>query len=280
MSRALLVATLLVVATFANGNELATSHFLRHTTRGVKRVGGGVVPPLKKLPVAIRWDAGTVHTSSGMGSSESVWAMVDTLAGAAAAQDTVFDYPRLSYSELAVCASDPASTQYDFRRVAEDLIKRKNGLIAAEGTFNPQFNGTNAAAVSAQCRSEHVAAARLERIEDLTTDRERLMEHVAYRGPIFVGLDAIPLQTYVAGVLRCPTTATNVNTNMVVVGYDTSDRANGNGFWIVKAAWGVGWGENGYVRINMDNGACGIGSYGFAPHMMRLSGATTTTRRH
>eukprot|EP00658_Telonema_sp_P-2_P042901 TRINITY_DN30864_c0_g1_i2.p1 TRINITY_DN30864_c0_g1~~TRINITY_DN30864_c0_g1_i2.p1 ORF type:complete len:233 (+),score=95.56 TRINITY_DN30864_c0_g1_i2:76-774(+) len=181
-------------------------------------------------------------------------------------------FPSLSYSEIAVCASNPQSTQFDFRAAAKDLIDRKNGLVARNGTFDPEFDGTNEQAVRAQCAKEHVAAARLERIEEITNDRVKLMEHIAYRGPVFVGLNAVPLQTYQGGILRCPASATTTDAYMVVVGYDHSDHMNGNGFWIVKAAWGSNFGERGHARISMEDGACGIGKIGFSAHMMRLAG--------
>lgn len=265
MSRTIIIATLLVAATIgANGHDLASSHLLRKKALSTT--------PLKKLPSAVRWDSGPVHTTGAMGNGASVWAMVDTLGGCAAAQDTVYDYPSLSYSEIAVCASNPQSTQFDFRAAAKDLIDRKNGLVARNGTFDPEFDGTNEQAVRAQCSKEHVAAARLERIEEITNDRVKLMEHIAYRGPVFVGINAVPLQTYQGGILRCPAASTTTDAYMVVVGYDHSDHMNGNGFWIVKAAWGANWGENGHARVSMEDGACGIGKIGFSAHMMRLAG--------
>lgn len=45
---------------------------------------------------------------------------------------------------------------------------------------------------------------------------------------------------------------------MLVVGYGSE---NGIPFWIVKNTWGTRYGENGYIRVRMGLGNCGIGTY-------------------
>jgi cathepsin L len=51
---------------------------------------------------------------------------------------------------------------------------------------------------------------------------------------------------------------TNLSHAVVAVGYGKSD---GKEYYIVRNSWGVGWGEEGYVRIKTalhSDGICGI----------------------
>ena len=56
-----------------------------------------------------------------------------------------------------------------------------------------------------------------------------------------------------------------VNHAVLVVGYG-HDEATDLDYWLVKNSWNATWGDNGYVKIAMDdadysNGVCGINMY-------------------
>lgn len=59
--------------------------------------------------------------------------------------------------------------------------------------------------------------------------------------------------TYSSGVITSPRCGTNVGHAVLAVGY-------GGNYYIVKNTYGSSWGEDGYVRIGMADGAgiCGI----------------------
>ena len=48
-----------------------------------------------------------------------------------------------------------------------------------------------------------------------------------------------------------------------VVGYGTDSA--GWDFWILKNSWGLGWGEEGYVKLFRGLGHCGVGSFNAQP---------------
>jgi C1A family cysteine protease len=56
--------------------------------------------------------------------------------------------------------------------------------------------------------------------------------------------------------------ATSINHAMVIVGYDVMAGLNSlNSYWIIRNSWSKGWGESGYIRVQMTNddvGACGM----------------------
>ena len=53
---------------------------------------------------------------------------------------------------------------------------------------------------------------------------------------------------------------TELNHGVVVIGYGTTD--GGTEYWSVRNSWGVGWGEDGYIRMKRGvedpEGLCGI----------------------
>ncbi len=62
---------------------------------------------------------------------------------------------------------------------------------------------------------------------------------------------------YKNGVLDDNACGTEINHAVTAVGYGSE---NGKLFYIVRNEWGVGWGEQGYVRIAIEDGIgmCGI----------------------
>ena len=97
-----------------------------------------------------------------------------------------------------------------------------------------------------------------------TPGSETELEYVlANIGPVAARLDAshTDFQLYLGGVYDQPSCSTSQLTLAVeVVGYGAEDN-NGQliPFWLVKNAWGAGWGEGGYIRIRKDaQNMCGI----------------------
>jgi len=80
--------------------------------------------------------------------------------------------------------------------------------------------------------------------------------------PVSVAIEADTryFQFYSDGVITSSSCGTNLDHGVLIVGYGSE---NGNAYWLVKNSWGVGWGEDGYVKIarsdsTNDAGICGI----------------------
>ncbi|CAF1294587.1 unnamed protein product [Rotaria sordida] len=72
-------------------------------------------------------------------------------------------------------------------------------------------------------------------------------------------------QSYKSGVFAvngCITSPANNNHAMVIVGYGYDSISNLD-YWKVRNSWGVGWGENGYIRIQRGVNMCNIESDAF-----------------
>jgi hypothetical protein len=71
-------------------------------------------------------------------------------------------------------------------------------------------------------------------------------------GPLTVAVYVTPLfQAYIGGVFD-ESASGDVNHGVTLVGWD-----DGDGAWIIKNSWGVGWGENGYMRIKYGSNSIG-----------------------
>jgi len=75
---------------------------------------------------------------------------------------------------------------------------------------------------------------------------------------VYIEADAAVFQSYKSGIFTSTScgTATNHATN--IVGWGT-DPTYGD-YWIMRNSWGTGWGESGYMRMQLAAGAglCGI----------------------
>jgi C1A family cysteine protease len=79
-------------------------------------------------------------------------------------------------------------------------------------------------------------------------------------GPVSTAFTVIDdFYAYTSGCYSTPSTA-NINHAMLIVGWDDNACA-GQGAWIVKNSWGLGWGMGGFGYIKY--GTCNIGSYAY-----------------
>ena len=81
--------------------------------------------------------------------------------------------------------------------------------------------------------------------------------------PIGVDSETDDFMFYKSGVFNDPKCGTDVDHAVLAVGYTLADPMTGqHGFWLIKNSFGTGWGEDGYIRIQMsmdgDPGICGV----------------------
>lgn len=94
-------------------------------------------------------------------------------------------------------------------------------------------------------------------VDVAVNDMNALASAIAQQ-PVSVAVDATVWQFYNSGVLDSSTCGTDLNHGVLAVGFDM-----GEGYWIIKNSWGSGWGENGYIRISIEDGVgtCGVQMY-------------------
>ncbi|KAL0849604.1 hypothetical protein ABMA28_013863 [Loxostege sticticalis] len=86
------------------------------------------------------------------------------------------------------------------------------------------------------------------------TDENVLKKILVSTGPLAIGVNANDFITYDGGVLEdCQ--GGNLNHGVLLVGYGKEDDVP---YWIIKNSWGTGWGEDGYVRVQMYQNGCNL----------------------
>jgi len=101
---------------------------------------------------------------------------------------------------------------------------------------------------------------------DVTPNSPDQLKAALDKQPVSVAIQAntMVFQTYKSGVLTSEKCGTKLDHGVLAVGYGTED---GQEYFLVKNSWGPTWGENGYVKIGVADGAgiCGINSEPSAP---------------
>jgi cathepsin F len=92
-------------------------------------------------------------------------------------------------------------------------------------------------------------------------DEEEIKSFLVQTGPLSIAVNAEPFQFYSGGVLdadeyECD--PQSLNHGVALVGYGVE---NGTEYWVVRNSWGKNWGENGYIRLALGKGVCGVNTY-------------------
>ena len=95
---------------------------------------------------------------------------------------------------------------------------------------------------------------------NVTADSVTQMQAALAKQPLAVSIEADTrvFQSYSSGVLNNTACGTNLDHAVLTVGWGTD--ASAGDYWLVKNSWGTTWGEKGYIRLAIVNGAgiCGV----------------------
>lgn len=92
-------------------------------------------------------------------------------------------------------------------------------------------------------------------------DEESIKEMLVKTGPLSIAINAEPLQFYSSGIIDANASECDpqgLNHGVAIVGYGSEQ---GNSYWVIRNSWGENWGEEGYFRIALGKGICGVNSY-------------------
>lgn len=89
--------------------------------------------------------------------------------------------------------------------------------------------------------------------KDIARRDEDALREVVSNHPVSVAVDATKWQFYKSGVFNHNNCGTELNHAVQIVGYNKDGK-----YYIVRNSWGTSYGEDGYIRVVMDQDMCGI----------------------
>jgi len=126
-----------------------------------------------------------------------------------------------------------------------------NGGIEGENSY--PYNGNDSGA----CQySSGLSLATISSYVDIRQgDEGDLQSAIQAKGPVSIAVDASNWQFYSSGVFNdCSSSASSLDHGVLAVGLTSQ---GGQPAYIVKNSWGTDWGEQGYIRVQANSGACG-----------------------
>ena len=133
----------------------------------------------------------------------------------------------------------------------------------------PYVSGTTKEAQSSCHYDESKGVTYVKGYQQVSADTDSIKAAIKNQGPVSVAINAETkvFQTYKSGILtaadNCPT---KIDHAVVAVGYGYE---GDQGYYIVRNSWNTVWGDEGYVKIGMADGAgiCGINQVVYYPTM-------------
>jgi len=203
---------------------------------------------LTDLPSAVDWrNKSIVSPVKNQGGCGSCWAFAGTEAIETAVAQATGKILALSPQNVVSCALNPhhcggtggcngATADIAFGYVADKGI-------ASERDYPYQ-------ARTGTCNETIAKTAKISGFVKVTPNSYNdVLTALATAGPLAVNVDASYWSSYSSGVFTgCQFNDVDINHVVQAVGYGHDDARNKD-YWIIRNSWGVGWGEQGYMRL-------------------------------
>jgi len=135
-----------------------------------------------------------------------------------------------------------------------------NGFRFAEKTAVDTEASYPYTARDGRCNSSIKGVVSATAFKDVAPNKPAELHKALQAGPVSVAIEAdqMVFQSYTGGVITSKSCGTMLDHGVLAVGYGTDSKFGD--YYIVKNSWGASWGENGYVKIGVADGAgiCGI----------------------
>ena len=210
---------------------------------------------------SVNWvDAGAVTPVKDQGQCGSCWAFSTTgsLEGAhyvatgdllSFSEQQLVDCSFLSYGNLA-CNGGLQENAYNYYEA---------GYKAELESVYPYVSGTTMSKGTCAYDSSSTTAVTVSSYDAVTPDSYTDMKAALNVQPLAVSIEADKLcfQFYSSGVLDNTACGTSLDHAVLAVGYGTE---NGQDYWLVKNSWNTTWGDQGYIKLAIVDGAgiCGV----------------------
>ena len=219
-----------------------------------------VVFNAENTPESVNWvEAGAVTGVKNQGSCGSCWSFSTT--GAMEGAHYVATGELLSFSEqqLVDCATgiylnmgcNGGNPLWAYRYLKKNYAELE--------TEYPYTSGNGDDSTDCLYDSHSKTSVEVQASASVTSEDRDQMKAALAQQPlaVLVEADKMAFQTYQSGVLTSDACGTQLDHAVLAVGYGTED---GQDYWLVKNSWDTTWGDNGYIKLGMDDstGTCGV----------------------
>jgi C1A family cysteine protease len=123
----------------------------------------------------------------------------------------------------------------------------------------PYTSGTTKKSSSCAYSKDSTTAVEASTYKNVTANNPSQMKAALVQQPLAVSIEADKrvFQTYKSGIMDSTACGTKLDHAVLAVGYGSE---NGQDYWLVKNSWNTTWGDQGYIKLGMDdtNGTCGV----------------------
>lgn len=211
-------------------------------------------PENLEIPTTVDWRTkGAVTPVKNQGQCGSCWSFSTTGAVEGAWFLAGHTLTSLSEQELIDCSESYGNHGCEGGLMTSAFKYVMNKGLTTEANY--PYTAKNGSCQDAKVKQ---AVARISTYHNVTPDSSNALLAAVANQPVSVAVEAdqSAWQLYTGGIVTS-NCGTKLDHGVLIVGYNTS---NSPPYWIVKNSWGASWGEQGYIRIGIQDGKgiCGI----------------------
>jgi len=201
------------------------------------------------------WNSTIITSVKNQKRCGSCWAFSSTSAIEANMRINNYNVTRLSEQQLVDCSTENNGCRGGLMHLAFDYVIANNGLTSNE---NYPYNATDGICKSDQnnsCKSyKNIPGSNIGKYYFIVPRSVIDIMASLKKGPISIAIDASPFEFrfYKEGVIDVnPRNNSRLNHAVLLTGYEKYE--NGS-YWIIQNSWGEKWGDNGFVKVKIENG--------------------------